>query len=504
MTAFNKFLNFIHGLTFNWFGRIGVILTTSSFVIFILFEFARLSGIITNAYIGLITYLLFPALFVIGLILIPVGWRSYKKRSGKTTRQLLEEHFAPDDLKEGLDGSNVFRTVIILTVVNIIFIGAASFQMLHFMDKPNFCGTACHSVMNPEWVTYQDSPHARVKCVECHVGEGVKAAVNAKLNGVWQMISVTFNLLDRPIPTPVHNLRPARETCEKCHWPDKFYGSSLKTIFKYASDENSTPHYTTLAVKIDVGLKHEKAGIHWHTAAENEVRYASVDDKRKEMIWVEILEPDGSYRRFINDDLVDVPVDYSNIRILDCVDCHNRATHIYEYPENAIDERIRLGYIDPSLPFLKREALTAITLDYPNHDAAMQGIADQLYGFYSRQYPILYKKNMVLLDSIITVLRNIYNRNIHQEMNIGWGAYPSNIGHRGDQGCFRCHNSKLHDKNGKTIPYDCALCHSILANDELNPFQYLMPADSTSRNFEMHKYLRDEFLKSYLRFTRWR
>ncbi len=171
--------------------------------------------------------------------------------------------------------------------------------MLHFMDSAEFCGTACHSVMNPEWTTYQASPHARVACVECHVGEGVGALVNSKLNGAWQMVSATFDLYERPIPTPVHQLRPARETCEKCHWPSKFYGSRLQTRIAYENDEASTPRYTTLNLKIDAGAAGD-TGVHWHISPGKEVRYASVDDEREEMIWVESLQPDGNVRRFVN------------------------------------------------------------------------------------------------------------------------------------------------------------------------------------------------------------
>ena len=75
---FEKYLNFIRGISVNWFGKLGVILTTSSFVTFLILEIARLLGIFTNQYMGLITYLLFPMLFVIGLILIPIGWHLWK------------------------------------------------------------------------------------------------------------------------------------------------------------------------------------------------------------------------------------------------------------------------------------------------------------------------------------------------------------------------------------------------------------------------------------------
>ena len=496
---FAKLKNFIYGISVNWVSRLGIALTTSSFIIFIVIQLAMLAGILVNAYIGLIAYLLFPSLVVIGLILVPLGWYIYVKGTGKTIRALLSERFNPVDIESGVSCSRMFRTIIILTVINILFLGVASIRMLSFMDEPHFCGTACHSVMNPEWVTYQASPHARVKCVECHVGEGAGALLDSKLNGTWQMISVTFDLLERPIPTPVHQLRPARETCEKCHWPDKFYGNRLKTIVNYKRDSLSTPIYTTLGLKIDAGKGAERSGIHWHVAKENEVRYASVDDKREKMLWVEVYQPDGSFKRYSNKDYHQQSDESKNIRSLDCVDCHNRATHIYEDPQKAVNERMSFGLLDRSLPYLNREALHAIIKNYPGRNAAMNGIANHLRGFYKRNYPEMAAENIALIDSCVNALQDIYNRNIHPEMNISWGSYPSHIGHKGGSGCFRCHNSKLVDEDNKSISYDCVLCHSIPAYESSEPFKFLSPADTTDRDFIMHKYLQEEFLNSYLK-----
>jgi len=493
---FDKFRNFIIGVSVNWIGKLGVILTTSTFLIFIFLEIIRLFGILTNAYIGLITYLLFPSLFVIGLILIPAGWLKYRKQTGKTTSELLNLRFDESDTAFRQTGSRVFRTILLLTIANLVFMGGATFQMMHFMDRPNFCGTACHSVMNPEWVTYQESPHARVKCVECHVGEGIDAAIDAKLNGVWQMISVTLDLYERPIPTPVHTLRPARETCEKCHWPEKFYGKRLRSIVHYNKDEQSTPRYTTLNLKIDAHVESGQGGIHWHVGESNEVRYASIDDKRIDMLWVEVKRPDGSYQKFENTAFKDVSIDANSVRVMDCVDCHNRATHIYEDLDEAIDTRIRLGLINRSLPFVKRQAIAALNDNYGSQILAEEGIANSVKNLYSRQYPDIAREKSAPIDSLILVLNKTHARNIHPRMNITWDSYNSHIGHRSKEGCLRCHNANLVDANGNSISGDCTLCHSILANEELEPFRYLMPPDTSDRNYDMHQYLRDEFLNS--------
>ncbi len=492
-----KYLNFIKSVSVNHLGKIGVILTTSSFVTFVILELARMIGLFTNAYIGLINYLVFPTLFILGLILIPIAWAQRKRETGKSAKQLLEEQFTYQGVKEGFWGSRVVITIGLFSLINILFLLIVSTQMLSFMDEAEFCGTACHSVMNPEWTTYQQSPHAHVRCVECHVGEGVDALISSKLNGAYQILSLTFHLYKSPIPTPVHQLRPARETCEKCHWPEKFYGTRLRTFVHYAMDEASTPQYTTLNLKVDIGRGQEKAGIHWHISRDTKVRYASVDDQRKEMLWIEVDNKDGSIRRFVNKKhTVKDSAEAEAARVMDCVDCHNRATHIYEKPEYAVDRRMHRGLIDRSIPYIKREGLAAITANYNTKEEGLEGIRKHIEGYYQRHYPRRAGQILDKLDRAVSTLQAIYTRNIHPGMKITWGSYPNYINH---DGCFRCHNENMVDQQGKVISHECTTCHSILAMDENEPFKYLKPAQKKERNAAMHKYLQDEFLNAYLR-----
>ena len=494
--------NFIRGVSVNTWGKAGIILTTSTFITFLVLEVARLAEILTNQYMGLITYMVLPLLFVIGLVLIPVAWNLYRKTTGKTTRELLRQQFPDEEIQGRLTGSRLFLIVLGLTLVNVLFMVGVSMRTLHFMDQPRFCGNACHQVMNPEWTTYQVSPHARVKCVECHVGEGIDALIDSKLNGLYQIISATFHLYEQPIPTPVHQLRPAQETCEHCHWPAKFYGNKLLPNVSYALDSLSTPRYTTLNLKIDSGLRTGSPGIHWHIADENQVRYASVGDDRRRIIWVEVRQPDGMYIRYENTRLSQSKVQTGpdeEARIMDCVDCHNRATHIYEQPERAVDERIRLGAIPRSLPFVKREALSALTNNYNSVSAAMQGITNHMQGFYRRNFPRSFTGSMSEIDTTITVLHSIWRRNIHPEMDITWGTYPSHIGHPNEEtGCFRCHNKFLQTAAGQTINDDCTLCHSLLANQSAEPFEYLQLPDEEQPEFGLRQYLREEFLDFFV------
>ncbi len=466
--------NFLRGIAVNWFGKIGVALTTSTFISFIMLEMARMAGVFTNQYMGLITYLAFPALFVIGLLLIPIGWHRYAKSRQMTTRELLTERFDPSDIQAHRKGSRFFLTVIVLSLLNVIFLSASSVRMLHFMDNSEFCGTACH-VMSPEWTVYQDSPHAKVKCVECHVGEGIDALISAKLEGTRQMILASTNTYHRPIPTPVHNLRPASETCKKCHWPEKFYGRRLKMLVRYQDDETSSPLYHTLAIKVDKDEGTGKGGIHWHIAAQNEVRYTSVNDERQEIIWVEMRQPDGTYKRFVNKALDKTSEKSNLVRTMDCVDCHNRATHIYEDPAVAVDTRIQRGQMDRTLPYLKREAVAAITAEYATKDEANSGIARRLHDFYQKDYPELATEHKSAIDQATLTLQQIYQRNIFPEMKITWGTYRTMLGHPNDEGgCFRCHTTDLEAEDGTTISDDCETCHAVIGFEEPEPPDFMV------------------------------
>ncbi len=492
-----NYIRFMKRLSFGKTGKAGSVLLTTSFIIFVLVELARITGIIVQAKIGLINYMVFPAVFSLGVFLLVLSWFRQKKRSGKTIARNFAEQFDDDKTKAGFWGSYLALQLSVFILLSIIFVAVAWVRMFAFMEEPVFCGTACHSVMNPEWTTYNQSPHAHVKCVECHVGEGLGALIDSKINGAWQIISLSLNLYERPIPTPVHQLRPARETCEKCHWPQKFYGNKIKTIVHYDFDSLSTPHYTTLNLKIDVGEKDNKAGIHWHISEHNTVRYVSVDEKRTEMLWVEVQNGDSVIKRYVNEEYKDdFPAEQEPARIMDCVDCHNRATHIYEDPENAIDERIKLGMLSRQLPFVKREALGALMAGYPSQIEGIEGVEDHLQSFYQRNYPEIYIQYANEIEQAVKTVQDVYIRNIHPRMNITWGSYRNFLGHRANSGCLRCHNEKMTDAEGNALIHDCVSCHSILAMDSDKPFMYLEQVKENQRDIYLHQYLQNEFFKS--------
>jgi len=274
-------------------------------------------------------------------------------------------------------------------------------------------------------------------------------------------------------------------------------GDRIKVFNHFAFDETSTLSYTTLALKIGSGRGQKSGEIHWHIAAENEVRYASIDDKREQMLWVEVRKGDDFWR-YTNWQLLG-PASASldsvvNVRILDCVDCHNRATHIYEDPEEAVDTRLTSGMISRKLPFAKRVALSALTGNYADTATAMRGINNEVRGYYlghAREKSLAWQDE---IDQMVQTLEATYRRNIHPRMNVSWGTYPDYLGHDKESGCFRCHNTNLVDVYGQAIPYDCTLCHSFLSYQSPEQFRFLKPVAENDPERKMHQYLQSEFL----------
>ncbi|MCF7822578.1 MAG: NapC/NirT family cytochrome c [Candidatus Marinimicrobia bacterium] len=508
MEFFKRYIMFIQLLFMSWIGKLGVILTSTTFMSFFVLEGLTVIGVFRSTYTGIVTYFIIPIIFVIGLILLPIAWSVQKKETGKTLHNVFIDKLKSSGVDVQDFWEKVIPIVLILTVVNVVFLVAAGSSAMHYMDQSEFCGTACHEIMGPEWAVYSVSPHSRVPCVDCHIGEGVKALASAKLNGAWQAVSSIFDLYDKPIGTPIHNLRPARETCGKCHWPEKHYGSKLVKHKRYKEDETNTLQYTTLNLKVDA-TNGVGTGIHWHVSEENEVRYSSVDDIRESMIWVEVKKENGEYHRFNNTHFIDSTITEFEPRTMDCVDCHNRATHIYERPDAAMDLALANGYVDASLPYIKREGLAAIIGDYPDKPSGLQGIEDRLRSFYAIEYSTM---ETPTLDSSIAAIQTIYKRNIHPNMNIGWNTYPNHLGHKVEfgcfschnfmqheqsDGCFRCHNRHLVDEKGNSISDECTLCHSILSMGDEDPLQYILDNEFNTFDEHKNKYFREEYLKTF-------
>jgi nitrate/TMAO reductase-like tetraheme cytochrome c subunit len=466
------FTRFVAQITRNALGMAGAVLTTISAILFLTLFALEQVGFHGGPYIGILAFLVIPGIFLFGLLLIPLGaWRDRVRH-----RRALATGEADLLPVWNLNVDRVRRNFLVflaLTAVNLVILVVATYKGVEVMDSTPFCGAACHTVMHPEYTTYQRSPHARVKCVECHIGAGANWFVKSKLSGSWQLVSVAFNLYPRPIPAPVQNLRPARETCEQCHWPQKFVGDRFKVNTHYQEDEANTEVKTVLVVKVGGLQPGGSHGIHWHVDPDNVVRYRS-DEKRQTMYEVEMTTKDGTTRHWTAPS-ADTPEGKraTEWRTMDCVDCHNRPTHIYRLPEQELDAALADRRIDKSLPYIRREGLKALQADYPTPEAARAGIVKAISDFYRQSYAQVAAEKAPQVEAAGRALGDIWNWNVFPSMNIKWGTYRSQIGHTADMsnevGCFRCHDEQHATKDGKTISQDCSTCHSLLAQDEKDP-----------------------------------
>jgi NapC/NirT cytochrome c family, N-terminal region len=449
---------------------VGAVLTTSSAVTMIGFWlFEVFGGAPIHPYLGLILFLVLPAFFVVGLLLIPIG--AVLRRRSLVRAGELPSVYPPIDLSQPLL-RHAFEWFGALTIANVFIFGMASYRGVEYMDSAKFCGQTCHTVMQPEFVAYSHSPHQRVACVECHIGPGANWFVRSKLSGLRQVYAVTFHTYDRPIPTPVEQLRPARETCEQCHWPQQFTGDRLIVRTKFSDDEKNTRLTTVLVMKIGGHTWNGSVGIHGrHLSVASRIEYTATDHQRQAIPVVRYVDDSGKQVEFVSTDAKPTPQQLASgeHRIMDCVDCHNRPTHIFQLPESAVDQALADGRISPDLPFIKKKAVEVLRATYPDSATATQRIAAALEDFYRASYADLYRDKRDLVETAVRQVQSIYQRNVFPDMKIAWGTYPSNLGHQDSNGCFRCHDGSHTSADGRTITNDCDACHAMLAMDEQNP-----------------------------------
>lgn len=461
---------FFVSLTRDTVSLLGVAITTAAAVILITLFAMESIAAHESPYIGILAFLVLPAIFVVGLILIPIG----VMRSRRRARRGEEPGGFP---VIDLNTSRTRRAVLlflILTSANVIILATATYKGVEVMDSTTFCADTCH-VMEPERTAYKRSPHARVKCVECHIGPGAGWFVKSKLSGAWQVVATNFDLYPRPVPTPIENLRPARDTCEQCHWPSKFVGDRLKVITHYADDEENTEMKTVLLLRVGGVEGRVSHGIHWHVDPGIRIRYRS-DLSRETIYEVELTTEEGAVEHFLGKEQPGAEVE-TEWRTMDCVDCHNRPTHVYRMPGPEIDAAMQQGKIDRTLPYMRREGLRLLRESYPSHDAARQALSDGIEAYYRENHPDVARQSAPAIEAAGHVLGDLYSYNVFPKMNVEWGTYPNHLGHQNSPGCFRCHDDEHSTEEGKTISQDCFTCHTLLAMEEENPevLQTLQP-----------------------------
>jgi hypothetical protein len=453
-------------LSKNWISRIGVVLVTTAAVLWLFLLPTSVRGAYQHPYVGILAFLMLPGLFFLGLALIPLGIWLHMRGERKAGRYPLT--YSPLTLRTP-EVRQLVWFVGVTTLANIVIGSQLTYRAVTYMDSVTFCGKTCHTVMQPEYTAYQNSPHSRVECVACHIGPGASWFVKSKLSGLGQVVAVILNNYPRPIPVPVRNLRPARETCEACHWPQKFEQDRLKIIDNYADDENNTHTKTVLLMRISGSGPHP--GIHYaHLAQGVSIYYNPSDESRQTIPRVEYRNSvTGASMVFTASGVKPETLKNLPTRLMDCMDCHDRPTHTFQLPDEAVNQALSAGAISPTLPFIKKTAVEILRKEYPTQGEAGTGIPAAIEKFYRTGNPAVWSSRRADVERAAKAVVAIYDRNVFPHMHVTWGTYPNNIGHMNFPGCFRCHDGSHVSPGGKWIPNDCDTCHVTLAMDEANP-----------------------------------
>ena len=388
----------------------------------------------------------------------------------KRRRRLRWPNIAIDMTQPG-PRRKFFFVLVILGLVGAGFLYGA-LSLFHWSESTEFCGGLCHP-MNSVYVRYQSSPHAKVDCVDCHIGGGVAYFVQCKLDGLKSLYYVLTDSYERPIKSPVTNLRPARDTCEECHTPNSYTDNIIKTIRHYDNDEANTPLQSTIILKMGgwretTGISE---GIHWHIT--NKVYYIAADEQRQVIMWIGAEQEDGSLKEYYARDLlgmaqtsfVEQARAEGRVREMDCIDCHNRSAHLIPAPDALVDDALNVGQISADLPYLRAKAVEVLTPQYANMTDAYAAI-DGLIEYYRVNYPQIYEDRRQELRVAVNTLKDLYRKSNFPDMALSWQTNPDNEVHSPFLGCFRCHDGKhaLGDAEGEeseVISVKCNLCHTV-------------------------------------------
>lgn len=469
-----RFYRLLVGLvTCNRISKVGGYLATFGTISGVVYLVMTLLYGVENAYGGIIFLTVVPPAFFGGLLLVPLGLYLEFKRRRRQDPGLGEKSLGAilQTLSGERDVRNRIITFVIFSGINFALTMIIFLASMEYLDSPSFCGELCHTVMIPEFSAYERSPHAHVPCVQCHIGPGASWFVKSKIAGMRQVVAVMAKTYSRPIPTPIEHLRPARDTCEQCHWPQKFHDDKLKIITHYGDDRNNSKSYTAVLLKIG-GPEVEGAGpsgIHWHVSGGNRVIYVSENGERKDIPWMRLEregQPPVEYR-FTGSKLPDAEIAALPRRTMDCVDCHNRPTHIYRTADQELETMFRRWPDFQKVPWLKKAASEVLARKFDEEAINHKEVQGALMAWY-RNHPEE-NPDAKLLEKAANHVQRIYAENVWPSMNIGWETYPNHIGHTVSRGCLRCHGNNHITAEGKRIRADCRLCHTVLALKEENP-----------------------------------
>lgn len=420
----------------------------------------------------------FPGLMVLGVVVFLYGMRREAKRrvaAGETDVM----PFPAVDLNDGRQRLR-FVAVVGAVLATLALLVVTTRDAVRFTDTRVFCGKTCHASMAPEHAANLRSPHANVSCVECHVGDGVVAYWRSKILGLDELYATVFNTYQRPIPAPVHTMPPARHTCGNCHWAEEHFGARLIQRPYYRYDEQNTAEQISVLVRTGGGgAKGE--GIHFRMALDKEIAFVAEDEQRQRIPWVKATSKNGASVEYLSTERTIAPEKLVSMkrRILDCIDCHNRAGHDIGPPDVAVDHALAAGAISPTLPWIKKVSVEAVSKRYASSTEASGAIRRDIAAFYQKGYLAIASARAADISKAGDVVAAIWNATVFPGMKVDGASYPSHIGHTSWPGCFRCHDGKHVSADGKVLPNDCAVCHTLPQRAGQAPLGEMISAPGT-------------------------
>lgn len=478
----------------NYLSIFGLFLVFVSMILLLTFGLFLLLTSRRNPYFDIVGFLVLPTALTIGLITVPLGIIIHRARRRRYLRRTGHE---PDWPQINLADRGTRESVFGLTVLSffIVFpiVAVTSYASYNYTESTEFCAQACHAVMEPEATAHANSPHARVTCAECHIGSGASWFVKSKISGLRQVYAVLADSYSRPIPLAITELRPARETCEECHWPAKFFGMQYRELVRFSPDEKNTRRVVRMLLKTggaDVASGRIE-GIHMHMVLYGRIEYVASDPKLQEIPWVKHTDDEGNVHIYRSDGLRGTdPPPVGLVRSVDCMDCHNRGAHHFRSPQQEVDLYMETGRLDRSLPYLKRKAVEVLSTPFPDRATAEKRMAEMLTEYYEKNYPEIARTRQDSIQQAIAALNTIYRRNFFPEMKVNWKVYPDNVGHMDSAGCMRCHDGLHRTDDGLRISSACDTCHLFLNPEPDNPDALVRGPFHHSMDLSKHSQLR--------------
>lgn len=454
---------------YNWMSVIGALITIFFGTALLFFLTLGIWGARDTGYSGL-TLIPIVAIVLFGLCLVLAGWLRERRRIARGVRSSFFETITVDpwSVARGV-GPWVVGAIVAGVSFAMLSAGAGSLAVVEYSESNEFCSDACHSVMAPEAVTWQQSPHSRIHCTECHVAPGAEGFIRAKIGGTRQLVATLTGNVPRPIHTPIDNGVLSEEVCQRCHPVENIQGYHMLVRRYFLGGEDVWN--VRLAMALKVGANHKGlmsgAGIHYHMQLANRIEYKARDAKRQEIAWVRVTSDEGEVTEY---ERADEPLSEEEqasleTHTMNCLDCHNRVAHPFAPPVDSVNAALDAGELPTDLPYVKQASVRALDGDYETSEAAHAGIEETLRAFYEDEDPDILEDEAEAIATTVERLRGIYQHSIFPEMQADWRTHPNNASHRDFPGCFRCHNDEMVDAEGNAVFSDCSACHTILAGE---------------------------------------